>query len=265
MSEKRIMIPTPVIPSDEEMAAIYAAQEANPNRNSSRLWLPQITTAGLPVPHTIVIPYNHHKTLSIFDGEQSAEFDRLILEVDAAAREIGLPAFLRTDLGSAKHGGPSAYLVTGEDTVNVLGSLLEDQELKFWTDRSPTRLLVRQFLELEASFIAFGGLPISREWRFFADREGVKCFHPYWPEDAIEFYSTPEPEGWREQLAELHAPPANLADLKAMAVEAATVCGGEEWSVDIARDASGKWWLIDMATAGNSFHWPGCERTRRAM
>jgi len=42
-----------------------------------------------------------------------------------------------------------------------------------------------------------------------------------------------------------------------MAIEAAKVCDGR-WSVDFARDRSGKWWLIDMALMAASWHWPGC-------
>jgi hypothetical protein len=40
---------------------------------------------------------------------------------------------------------------------------------------------------------------------------------------------------------------------------AARACGGGRWSVDFCQDVHGKWWLPDMATAADSFHWPGCE------
>jgi len=67
-------------------------------------------------------------------------------------------------------------------------STIEDNEMKFWMSEEypPAAFMVREFLDLDASFKAFGGLPIAREWRIFASPEKVICYHPYWPaEDAL--------------------------------------------------------------------------------
>lgn len=160
------------------------------NRNSSHVWLPGLEAAGLPTFRTIVIPYKHHDCMPIFDGEPSAEFDRLVNEVAFAAGEIGIPAFIRTDLGSAKHSGlkgvqiADGSIAESDGSVGwVLSRLLEDQELKFWLEREgPTAILVREWLTLKAKFTAFGGLAISNERRFFATPEKVLCQHHYWPE-----------------------------------------------------------------------------------
>lgn len=232
------------------------------NPNSALIWLPKIGAAGLPTPKTIIVPYDHHACLSIFDGEHSAEFERLSGAVSEAAQEIGWPVFIRTDLGSAKHSGPNAFKVRSSvSTAHVLSRLIEDQEMKFWTERfGPAAILVREFLTLSAPFTAFGGLPIAREFRFFADSERVHCWHPYWPIDSIEGHG-PSAGNWRELLAEIHTVP-KVPELWLMAVAAARAVGGGSWSVDFCEDVNGKWWLADMAVAADSFHWEACDKAR---
>jgi hypothetical protein len=106
--------------------------------------------------------------------------------------------------------------------------------------------------------MAFGGFPVSREFRFFANKDGVLCYHPYWPKETIKFYGIEEPRGWRKMLNELNRPPEELEALEQIAVLAAIACSGDTWSVDLAKDKTGKWWLTDMAVAADSFHWESC-------
>lgn len=230
------------------------------NPNSALRWLPPIAAAGLPVPKTIVVPYKHHNMHPAFDGERCPALTELAAKVDQVIAEFPCPVFIRTDLGSAKHSGPKAYKVDDEPCLQGLYRLLEDQEMKFWTVRPPEAILVREFLTLEAKFEAFCGLPVNREFRFFSDGNKVLCSHPYWPQDALEGHVN---EGaypdWREQLQVLQDMSDPEADtLECMAIDAARACGGGTWSVDFAKDVNGKWWLIDMATAADSYHWPGC-------
>lgn len=226
------------------------------NPNSALLWLPRITEAGLPVPQTIIVPYEHYKCLSIFDGEHSDEFERLSEAVMAAAREIGFPVFIRTDLTSAKHSGPDAYKIEVDGKNRPIAETLEDTELKTWLERAGAKaFLVREFLNLKASFTAFMGLPIAREFRFFADKDRVHCAHGYWPPETIEDHR-PSSDDWRTKLDLMQCDPP--PELSMMAVQAAVACGGDLWSVDFCQDVDGKWWLPDMATAADSFHWPGC-------
>lgn len=227
------------------------------NRNSALRWLPAITEAGLPVPKTIIVPYKHHLCMPIFDGEHSDEFDRLSSAVMDAAREIGFPVFIRTDLTSAKHSGPDAYKIEADGQNRPIAETLEDTEMKTWLEREGAQaFLVREFLNLNAPFTAFHGLPIAREFRFFANENGVKCWHGYWPEYTIDGYQ-PSCEDWRDKLAEISATP-KAPELWYMAVEAAKACGGGDWSVDFCQDVDGKWWCPDMAVAADSYHWPGC-------
>jgi hypothetical protein len=234
------------------------------NRNSALMWFPAIKAAGLPVPRTVFVPYDHRACLPIFDGEPSGEFTRLVEAIGKAIIEVGSPVFVRTDLSSAKHSGPQAYRIADSEPIGqAVASTIEDNEMKFWMERSgPKAFMVRQFLDLDAPFTAFSGLPISREWRLFADGEHVICLHPYWPAQALANYVRGVPD-WREKLAELHRVPLNIIELGGMAVRAAKVCGGGAWSVDFAQDRAGKWWLIDMAVAKASWHWPGCPEATR--
>lgn len=232
------------------------------NPNSALRWLPPITAAGLPVPRTVVVPYKHHEICPAFDGEDCPALVELAAMVDAAAAEFPGPVFIRTDLGSAKHSGPKAYRVDDEPCGRVLYRLLEDQEMKFFMDRPPEAILVREFLTLEAKFEAFRGLPVNREFRFFANSQKVFCAHPYWPAEALEEHVDERlyPE-WRQWLAWLHLLSDSETDtLSGMAIAASKACDGGPWSVDFAKDVAGKWHLIDMARAKDSFHWPGCEK-----
>ena len=239
------------------------------NRNSALLWLPRIEAISLPTPRTIIVPYSHHATLAILDGEPSPEAERLSEKIRKAGEAIGWPVFIRSDLTSAKHSGPRAYRIDKPDQVgSVMCQTIEDNELKMWLERDgPKAILVRQFLELDHGFTCFSDLPIAREWRLFSDGGRVLCKHPYWPAESLEehFY-VEEPAGWREILADHHTEPPEMPELERMAIVAARVQGFDckpegSWSVDFARDTAGKWWLIDMATMQDSYHWPGCPKS----
>ena len=231
------------------------------NPNSALIWLPKIKEAGLPLPRTIIVPYDHQLDLARMYVDHDAA-RREIDAVAAACEQIGYPCFIRTDLASAKHSGPHAYLAQGPaDVPVVMGLTIEDNEMKFWTAQPPQAFLVREYLELDAPFTAFGGLPIAREWRYFADESGVRCKHFYWPEEAIQFFRCAEADGWRDKLTALHDIDPRIEErIAAMSRAAVAACGGGYWSVDWACDRSGKWWLIDMARGQDSWHPEDCDR-----
>ncbi len=231
------------------------------NRNSALTWFPKIEAAGLPVPRTIFVPYSHHDCMAIFDGQPAPEFNRLSDAVMAAAREIGFPVFIRTDLTSAKHSGPNAYRIDSDGHNSPIYETIEDTEMKTWMDPrgGPQAFLVREFLTLAAPFTAFRGLPIAREFRYFADQDGVRCVHGYWPPETLEDHR-PSCDDWRTKLDLMQTDPP--AELSTMAIEAAKACGGSLWSVDFCQDVNGKWWLPDMAVAADSFHWPDCPNAK---
>lgn len=189
----------------------------------------------------------------MLDGE-AAEYglDALL----TAGERLGYPVFLRTDLSSAKHEGPDAYKVEGpDDWPSRVWRTIEDNAMK---DLWPSAFLVREWLDLEAPFVAFGGHPIANEWRVFASGDRVHCHHFYWPEEAISYFPGEEPEHWQEQLREMSYRVMPYS-LRVKAKTAAQLCPeGKAWSVDFAKDKAGDWWLIDMAEAKASWHPDDC-------
>lgn len=231
--------------------------------DSALYWFPRIRAAGLPVPKTIFISYDYRAILPIFDGLNSDEYDRIYYMVEEAAKEMGMPCFLRSDVTSAKHQGPKAYKIENIDGLNdQICRTLEETELKtFMHYQKPKALMVREWLNLKHEFTAFHGLAISREWRVFADSFRVICAHPYWPEVAIEGHT--KDLDWKRKLnqSQMISPP-ELISMGEHAIRAAQAVGGGEWSVDFAQDVNEKWWLTDMALAGSSYHWPGCKNNQ---
>lgn len=227
----------------------------NPDPNSATIWLPAVISEALPVPATEIVPFdNATMWCEIGEGDRpGAPIDWNAMR--SAAASVGFPCFVRTDLSSAKHAGPSDYRCDSIDDVRrVVLATFYDNCMK---DLFPVAMLFRRWIDLDATFSAFGygrtGHPIAREWRVFADRSGVKCRHFYWPQDAIDG-NAPSESDWRERLERLEElTPREAEAIEKMAVTATTALDGE-WSVDFAKDRSGRWWLIDMALARFSWH-----------
>lgn len=229
------------------------------NKNSAVIWFNAIKDS-LPVPKTILVEYNHPEFIAAIEGNPMVDKEEIAKTIDNAkdaCNEIGWPCFVRSDLTSAKHSGPSHYLIKDESVLSkVLFLTAEDNEMKLWPFSSPTHFMIREFLKLNYDFTAFSDLPIAREFRLFADNSQVYCIHPYWPEETLEFKEPPP--GWQEQLKKHHEIPDEVEDIKSMAIKACSLIDNDKWSVDFAQDINGKWWLIDMAHAEDSYHWEGC-------
>lgn len=225
---------------------------------SALYWYPRIES--LPTPKTILIPFDWNDIIRALDGE-AVDWHRE--ELEAAGETLGYPVFLRTDLTSAKHSGPSVYRIESrEEFAQKMWLTLEDNAMK---DQAPSAWMVREWLDLDAPFAAFDEHPIANEWRFFASPTKIHCRHFYWPTAAMQFWNRfgGEPEGWREALRKMNSrnPPLRLYE---WAKVAASVCQDfPTWSVDFAKDKSGKWWLIDMAQASSSWHPERCQNRFR--
>lgn len=168
------------------------------NPNSAYIWFPPIQAAGLPVPRTEIVRYNPQDLFPMLDGQKYGDGFPLD-EMHAACERIGFPVFVRSDLSSAKHANKRAWLVEDKDSLlAAVYETFEDNELK-WLASETSAFMLREYLPLKHSFIAFGGLPISRERRYFVEQDGAKCSHPYWPEDAFE-HQFNLPENWKESL-----------------------------------------------------------------
>jgi hypothetical protein len=232
-------------------------------KDSAKFWLPKLEATWLvrDIPKTVFVNYDEDLLASALFGQRNAEYDRLYYAVEAAIMwETGEPVFIRTDLTSAKHAGVSAYKVTSEDDLNhaLLTTLSYAQLKSYHTKVKSSAIMVRQFINVKHERTAFGGLPIAKEWRIFADQDGVQCTHKYWPKEALEGH-----------MDDGGAPPSNWPDGWAMgwidtsildgARAAAKAQGAGAWSVDYTQDVNDKWWLVDMATAANSYHATPCK------
>src|SRR3990167_6342334 len=229
--------------------------------NSALYWLPCIWDGGLPVPTTEFVIYHHPSAVRVLEAEAESDYELPIEGVKDAADRVGYPVFIRSDLASAKHDGPRHYRANSpKDIERILWAIVEDGEMKFWlTPETPSVLLVREWLELNVAFWAFGGHGIAREFRYFTSNGNVVCRHFYWPEEAIKFYSEKEPptkERWTKALRAMSRISQKTDDvLGLLARGAAKRCSDHpNWSVDFAQDVKGKWWLIDMAIAERSWH-----------
>ncbi len=228
--------------------------------NSALEWLPKVEKAGIKTPETEMIDYIHLDIVDVIEGGEKKPLDDLEACIIEACRDMKYPWFVRTDLSSAKHSGPDCYKVNNKnDLRRVICLTVEDNEMKFWmSPETPESIMIREFIELDYAFIAFYGLPIAREWRYFANKDGIICHHPYWPEEAIQFFGeTKGDAGWRQKLHKFHENDY-YEILAPIAIKAAEVCGGDV-SVDFAMGKDGTWWMIDMAKMESSWHWPGCK------
>lgn len=246
------------------------------NPNSAVYWYPRIegVAPDLPVqvPESEFVRYDFIDSIHILEGEvpESLPWG----EFTDAAREVGWPAFVRTDQKSVKHAGPGAYRAEEPDDIPTIVATLTDYHVK--SNRHPGALMFREFVDINARFRAFDGLPIGRELRMFATPNEALCEHFYWPAEAIEDgRGTPTTmdgerelagDGWREKLSVLSdISVGDREHLRVVATETVaalnageTVSDGTAWSVDFAEDTDGNWWLIDAALAEDSWHPDDC-------
>jgi hypothetical protein len=251
-----------IFPSEERIAEMveegrkYIAERRalGPDPNSALIWFPAIRDAGLPVPRTEFVEFDPDMLWPICDGKPARD-DFPMRQLENTCECVGYPVFIRTDLSSAKHDGPESFRADSPvDLWRCIVRTFEDNAckdlasfLRAW--------MVREWINIESSFTAFGGLAIGREWRLFANQEMVSCQHFYWPEEAFsDGYGVAA--GWEPKLAALRER-LNSSEgelLRNLASRAARAIGDGAWSVDFAFDTDGKPWLIDMARAESSWH-----------
>lgn len=225
-------------------------------KTSLLYWWPKVKDLGIPVPKTVILEVDNETLSSILEAPWDPH---LAVHVYEAAREIGFPLFVRTDLASGKHGWKRTCYVASEGMLlaNVRG-VVEENEMPI-IPLDYRALVFREMLKLFAPFTAFrGDLPIAKERRYFIRDGQVECHHPYWIEGAVAA-GRAEAEGWREILAGLNTEyPSEIEILTSYSQNVAAVIEGY-WSIDYAFAADGTWYLIDMAEGQKSWH-PECSR-----
>lgn len=233
------------------------------DKNALSYWFPRLEAAGLPVPRTRIVPMPaaaQEDIFDIFDGNDRSsggmvEFAK-VLANEASA--IGFPIFLRTDHTSGKHNWDrTCFVRRPEDLAAHVCAIAEFSECAGPIGLPWDVWVVREMLETIPLGVCprYGNMPVCREFRFFVEDDAVRCWHPYWPSDALE-------KGGASHVdyAFLCAMPdgPELFDLASRAGKAV----GGAWSVDILETRSG-WFVTDMALASDSYHWPVCPMAGR--
>lgn len=237
-------------------------------QNSMDYWWPRLQNVDVPVPYTKRVDAEpvtieegtiHEMTMKIPDTDELRE----------AVLAVGGPdAFLRTDHASDKHGMASGSHVRYLNETHLRRhafSVAEHNETAGMMGIPYDSFYVREWLDLNASFTAFDGLPIASELRYFIHDGEIHDYGFYWPHEAIR---RPNDDDWEAKLTDLreHAlTEAEGGDNYDGVPTQLTEMVAEEfntgyWSVDFAETEHGEWYCIDMARGERSFHPDGCEK-----
>ena len=234
--------------------------------NALSHWFPLVRDAGLPVPETVMLTMSDGALSACMDmidcaltDDGRAELEAFAADIDAAARQVGYPAFLRTDHGSGKHLWERCCdLRTAEAIPDHIYGLVEWSFMVDFMVLPYRKWAVRERLPVKPLGVCenWEGMPIVRELRVFAEAGKVVCAHPYWPEHALEHAGAGDVD-----IAALHSMEGAGAALD-IARRASEVVEGS-WSVDLL-DTERGWYLIDMAEAHRSYHWESCPKRKTA-
>jgi hypothetical protein len=232
------------------------------NENSMLYWFPRIENLGIPIPRTAMIKsrLSYADACDMVDGKKNSRVEVLFEQVEEAASSFAFPVFLRGDQSANKHDwNKSCYVVA---PARLRSAMVNITEFAFIVDIGIAGYAIREFLDLDWRFKAFNGMPIAAERRYFVRDGNVECWHPYWPETAIE---RPTSKNWLQELRELQAPRPGEVELLARHAETIGKALGGYWSVDFCRHSNGTWYVTDMARGDDSYHWGTCPRASPVM
>ena len=254
----------------EKNKAPWNAPEGSPTFCcNAEYWLPAAQKHAA-TPKTIIVPVAH-ELLFLCDGIKPKGYDELVKNIENAANEVGWPAFIRTGQTSGKHDWK--YTCGGckspSDIPRIIGMLTETSGM---ADLPLVNFMIREMLPTKPIFLAFEDMPVTREFRFFAENGEITHIQPYWPEEAIlmrrrdtdapdaepKTYIKGNVPDWKDKLSLMSALSTReyemLAEMsKAISKELSLPKGG--WSIDWLQDKDGKWWLTDMAVEVLSYRW----------
>jgi hypothetical protein len=231
------------------------------DRTALSYWFPKLLAAGLPVPKTAILQMPRdaqEEVWAAFDGKEGPAPGAMKTFCDtlcAAMAPMRYPCFLRTDYTSGKHNWKRTCFVPHAASIGAhVFAIAEFSECADIMGLPWDTWAVREFLPTRPLGICpnYGDMPICREFRYFVDGADVKCWHPYWPVEALNVGGA---EGIDYDALCKCDYEAALGDMAAAAGHAV----GGAWSVDILETERG-WFITDMAEAHKSFHWKGCPK-----
>ena len=244
----------------------------NHKANCLSHWFPILQAAGVPVPRTEIVRCREGTdlTTSFADGDAPNGWTDFIADLGAAVDRIGCPCFLRTGQGSGKHQWKDTCCLTERSLLAThVGTLVEWSECAGMLGLPCDVWCVREMLPVDPVAIldAYGDMPLVPELRVFVKGGSVVCRHWYWPAGAICKGFRREPENIGEIITDSRPSltfgagngPGTIAVFVALALDKAFP--GSAWSVDLLLTKRG-WYATDCALAGESFHWPGCDKAK---
>ena len=226
-----------------------------------KYWFPLLEKAGLPIPKTIMVEASEEEIVTIYNsfdtGKLGKGFDSLAEKIKIAADTIGYPCFLRTDHFSGKHNwDKTCFLQSADDIKQHVFEIAYFWECVNMFGAPCDTWVVREFLPTIPHGVCqnYGNMPICKEFRFFVKDGTIKCFHPYWPLQALND-GAPQYNGNFDY--EAFCTLENEAEVSELVTAAAQAVAGE-WSIDVLETKNG-WYITDMAEAHKSYHWEPCD------
>lgn len=232
-------------------------EECRQSKNAMENWIKAVNDEGIRSPKTVMIPCPAYLQMEMMDGfPLSEDSESYLKELSERVIEFvgdkGFPVFLRTSFTSAKHYWKDSCLLSDPSPASLEGHI---SELLMYQSLSPNMMtpsiVLRELVPTNPVFEAFDGkMPITQEFRLFADSGKVIGYCPYWPASSIE---DPSVEDWEEKLKSISAPSGKQLKEMTRAASSVTKRLGGHWSVDFLIDSEGKPWLIDMADGNMSY------------
>ncbi|MBI6882468.1 hypothetical protein [Pseudomonas putida] len=241
--------PDPMI-KEKVMARCASAPTAYEN------WAPAVAKASVSAPDTVAVPMGFELQEAILENlemppEAIENLHAIVKAVEAMGAKHGFPLFMKTSFTSKKQDWVESCCLESSDPGVVLNQLANIVGFQGFSPYvvSPS-LLIREMLETAPVFHAFNEMPVTQEFRLFADKGKVLGYQPYWPAESIQ---NPSVQDWEPKLKKIsRLGEKDLDHLVAMAANVTKELEGE-WSVDFLKDRHGKWWLIDMAEGALSY------------
>lgn len=172
-------------------------------------WVGAVESAGIPMPRSVMIACPKAFTVEIIDkmplSEESEQFILNVCQaVKAMADETGFPVFVKNSFTSSKSDWDESCSFISAERDHVLKNL---STMAHFLSMGPSpyagMIVVREMLKTTPAFYAFNGMPITKEFRFFARDGKADSYQPYWPAEAFKDEPTPVNPDWDKIRAEI--------------------------------------------------------------
>lgn len=220
--------------------------------NSMTFWFPILQDIGIPVPKTIFVHLDPADRRALSDHQAPKGISRFMNELTEAIKNVGVPAFLRTEFLSDKHAWKDTCFINQTSKEYLLRHLIRLAETSELADIERGIqyhfFAIRQMIPTAPVLTYFAGdMPITTEIRYFVRNGAIECKHPYWPREVFEEVEELD----YESLTTID--PTEQAELDKMANFIGHHFSGL-WSIDFLRSKDGQWYCTDMALGERSFH-----------